>query len=61
MGRQLKIEPHLTVDELGQKYRHATDAIERSHWQILWLLVQGSPTGEVAELTMVYQYLEVRA
>jgi transposase len=51
MSRRLTIQAHMTVDELGQHYRQARDPIERSHWQILWLLVQGRPTAEVAQVT----------
>jgi transposase len=51
MSRTLRIQAYMTVDELGQQYRQARDPIVRSHWQILWLLVQGRPTAEVAQVT----------
>lgn len=49
--RRLHIPPHLTLDELEQRYRRATDAVARSQWQIVWLLSGGMPTAEVARVT----------
>jgi transposase len=49
--RRLHLPPHLTVDELEQRYRRATDAVARSQWQIVWLLSRGTPTAEVARVT----------
>jgi transposase len=51
MARKLTLAPHLSVDELQQRYRGAEDPVARSHWQILWLLAQGLPTAEVARVT----------
>ena len=33
------------------RYRKAKDAVERSHWQIIWLLAQGKTTKEIAQVT----------
>ena len=41
----------MTLDELEQRYRRCRDPVARSHWQILWLLVSGMPTAEVARVT----------
>ena len=49
--RRLIIPAHLTVDELEQRYRRATDAVARSQWQIVWLLSGGTSTAEVARVT----------
>src|SRR5436190_18916018 len=49
--RHLIIPPHLTVDELEQRYRRAADPVARSQWQIVWLLSRGTPTAEVARVT----------
>jgi transposase len=49
--KRLKLAEHLTVDELGQRYRQASDPVARSHWQIIWLLRQGRLTAEVADVT----------
>lgn len=51
MSRHIKLTPHLTVEELEARYRRASDGIERSHWQIIWLLAQGHRAYEVAEMT----------
>lgn len=51
MARQLKLNPHLTTAALEGRYRAETDGITRSHWQMLWLLVSGKRTAEVAALT----------
>ena len=51
MPKQIQIAPHLSIEELEQHYRQAKDGVERSHYQIIWLLAQGKRTKEVAELT----------
>ncbi len=51
MSRRLKIQPHLSLDELEARYRQAKDPVERSHFQIVWLLSQGKPTQSVSEHT----------
>jgi transposase len=51
MSRQIKLTPHLTVEELEARYRRASDGTERSHWQIIWLLAQGHRAYEVATMT----------
>ena len=42
---------HLSPAELGQRYRAAGDAIERSHLQIVRLLSRGHGEHEVAQVT----------
>lgn len=49
--RRLKIEPHLSVEELEAGYRQATEATERTHYQIIGWLAQGKSSAEVAELS----------
>jgi transposase len=49
--RRLLIPPHLTLDELEQRYRRADDPVARSQWQMLWLVSGGMPTAEVARVT----------
>lgn len=51
MPRRLSIHPHLSIDELESCYRQAKDAIERTHYQTIWLLANGKTTAEVAEVT----------
>lgn len=56
MGRRLRLEPHLTVDELARRYRAAKEPHERSWWQILWLLASGQTATEVAGSTGYSRY-----
>ena|SRR5919108_1805059 len=51
MPRRVSIEPKLTLAELEARYRKARDGVERSQWQIVWLLAQGKITDEVAKIT----------
>jgi hypothetical protein len=51
MPKRITITPHLPVEELERRYRQAKDPIERSHYQIIWLLAQGKPSEEVAAVT----------
>lgn len=45
------IPPHLTLDELEQRYRRSSDPVARSQWQIVWLLSSGTPTAAVAQVS----------
>jgi transposase len=56
MGRRLRLEPHLTVDELERRYRAAKEPHERTWWQILWLLAKGQTAAAVAESTGYSRY-----
>ncbi len=51
MARQIKLTTNLSVEELERRYRRASEGMERSHWQIIWLLAQGHPAYEVAAMT----------
>lgn len=51
MAQRVRIAPHLSRDELEQRYRRCRDPAERSQWQMLWLLAGGVPTAEVARVT----------
>jgi transposase len=42
---------HLSMAELGQRYRAARQPIERSHLQMVWLLSQGRSEREVVAVT----------
>ena len=43
MERPLIVPPHLTLNELEQRYRRASDPVARRHWPIVWLLARGAP------------------
>ena len=51
MPKRVTIHPHLSVKELESRYRAAKNPVERSHYQIVWLLAQGKTTEEVAVVT----------
>jgi transposase len=51
MARKVVIPPHLPSAELERRYRRARDPVERSHWQIVWLLARGEPTAAVCRAT----------
>jgi transposase len=51
MARRTKLATKLGVDELERRYRGAGEGMERSHWQIIWLLARGRPAYEVARMT----------
>jgi transposase len=45
------IATHISIDELENRYRKATGPVERSHFQIIWLLARGQRVREVTEST----------
>src|SRR5262245_39147540 len=49
-GIMTTIAPHLSVEELGARYRAACDVIEKSHVQAIWQLAKGHGKAEVGEL-----------
>lgn len=51
MPKRITITPHLTEEELYQRYRQSKKAILKSHYQIIWLLAPGKTTKEVAKIT----------
>jgi hypothetical protein len=50
MPKRISIEPHLSLTELEQRYRQAKDAVEKSHYQIIWLLASGRSSQEVSQI-----------
>jgi transposase len=51
MPKTIKLEPHLSSEELENRYRKAHDPVLRSHYQILWLISEGKSTSQVMEVT----------
>jgi len=47
----LTVAPHLAVTELKHRYRTCRQVVERSHWQMLWLVAGGHHVPVVAALT----------
>lgn len=50
MPRRVTVAPHLSREDLFARYRQAGDPIERSHWQVVWLVAEGHPVPDVARL-----------
>src|SRR5919205_3386353 len=51
MWTRFTVAAHLSAGELARRYRAARDPVERSRWQMVWLLVSGRPLGDVAAVT----------
>src|SRR5258708_40309106 len=51
MPRHIHLHPHLTQQELHERYRHAHDPVERSRWHFLWLLARGLTATAIAHVT----------
>jgi transposase len=51
MPKMIKLASHLTSEELESHYRKARDPVERSHYQIVWLISEGKSTSQVMEAT----------
>lgn len=50
MPRHAVVVAHLPVPELRRRYRRTADPVERTHWQIVWLVASGRRVPEVAGL-----------
>ena len=51
MNKRITVKPHQSIEDIEASYRQAKDPVERSYWQIIWLLAQGKTTGENTEVT----------
>lgn len=51
MSRRIRVEGHLSTEELQKRYRSAAHPAEKMHWQVLWLVAKGESAEEVAEVT----------
>jgi hypothetical protein len=38
MAKIVEVKTEETAEALHERYRKANDAVERTHWQILWLV-----------------------
>ena len=59
MSRRLELASHLPEEELLTRFRGAERPIERTHWQVLWMLSQGFYTEDIAD-AVGYQTAWVR-
>src|SRR5258708_8730870 len=53
MGRHLVLVAHLNAHDVERRYRTAKQAVERTWWQIVWLVSQGQTATEIARSTGV--------
>jgi GAF domain-containing protein len=51
MPKRITIAPHLSLEELEHRYRQAKEPVERSDYQIIWLLASGRRSEDVAAIT----------
>jgi hypothetical protein len=51
MPRRIHLHPHLTDQELHERYRLAYDPVKRSRWQFLWMLAGGLTATVIAKVT----------
>jgi len=50
MAKRVEVKTEVTAEDLHERYRRASDAVERTHWHMLWLLKEGKSAKEVAAL-----------
>src|SRR5512142_2133299 len=50
MANKVKVQTDLSTEELRERYRQTTDAVERTHWHIMWQAKEGKSPREIAEL-----------
>lgn len=51
MPRRISIESYLSIEELENRYRQSKNAIQKTHYQVSWLLATGKTTAEVSSIT----------
>jgi transposase len=47
---RLELVAHLSLEEIGRRFRAARELVARAHWQVVWLVGQGRSGGEVARI-----------
>ena len=47
---RLPIVPHLSPDEIARRYRACRSGVEKTHWQVLWLLTRSEAPPTPAEV-----------
>jgi hypothetical protein len=51
MPKHLRLSDHLSTEDLERRYRRARAPVERSHYQIVWLIARGRLTRDIAAVT----------
>lgn len=55
MPKKLSLSQHLSTQKLLNRYRNASNVVEKSHYQVIWLLSTGKTPKQVAEITSYSQ------
>lgn len=50
MAKRVTVQTEQTIEELHDRYRSATNPVERTHWHVLWLMKEGPTPDEVASM-----------
>ena len=50
---RIDVAPHLTADEIEERYRSCRDAAEKTRWHLLWLVTRPDPSRSVADAARV--------
>ena len=50
---RLQLMPHLTYDELGDRFRHSRDGRHKARWQALWLLAHPDQPRSAAQAALL--------
>jgi transposase len=51
MKKRITVQAHQSIEQIEERYRKAQDPVERSHWQIIWLVAQKKTSSEISEVT----------
>ena len=54
--KPIELAKHLSVEELEQRYKSATDAKEVRRWHALWLIAQGRSLSDTARIVGMHRY-----
>jgi transposase len=50
MAKRVVVATELTAAQLHERYRKASNPVERTHWHILWLVKEGHTPNEAASM-----------
>ena len=50
MAKKIHLCPHLSPEELKERYQQSSDGVESRRFHLLWLLTQGYPLTQAAKI-----------
>ena len=59
MNTKIRVADYLPLEEVERRYRKAKEGLARGHWQVIWLIAQGTSAQHVTDMTS-YSYTWVR-